>query len=67
MNRSNPSTRLQRLASFRSGYLAEVLSKHHVAGVVTESSLALGLLGLVPARQSIRLLIDKYLVGHNLV
>jgi hypothetical protein len=56
--------------------VAEVLSKHNVAGVVKKGSLNVGLpdsvwsngckYGLVPASQSTRLLIAEYLVGKKL-
>ncbi len=55
--------------------IAEVLSKHNVAGVVMQTSLNVGLpdsvwedgfeYGLVPSRQSTRLLIARYLVENK--
>ena len=55
--------------------VAEVLSKHDVAGVVMQASLNVGLpdsvwddeneYGLVPSRQSMRLLIASYLVKNK--
>ncbi len=55
--------------------IAEVLSKHNVAGVVMQTSLNVGLpdrvwdgeneYGLVPSSQSMRLLIAKYLIENK--